>query len=237
VFGIGTVYNNYWVMFAGRVIFGLGGENNLVVQCFVVEKWFKGNIVSIAFGMVMIFNLAGTASNNFFTPISFELLDGNFAGVFAFSFIALGISIISSVTYIIMDIKYRDVYIMAEEPEIEYLDANGNKESMCTKFKNDLKKISPTFWFIMLAQISTSNVYYQFMNFGTAYAEVRFGNTYDVSKNYLTMIPFVIMICMLILSIFTQVYGQKGKMLIASGILSLGVTILLYFFPKDCGLW
>jgi len=67
--------------------------------------------------MVMIFNLAGTASNNFFTPISFELLDGNFAGVFAFSFIALGISIISSVTYIIMDIKYRDVYIMAEEPE------------------------------------------------------------------------------------------------------------------------
>lgn len=143
--------------------------------------------------------------------------------MFGFSFIALGVSIASSLTYVILDTKYKKVYLVDENVNENN---EGEKVSWCKKFASDVRKISPTFWFIMLAQISTSNVYYQFMNFGTSYSQVRFGNTYDVSKNYLTMIPFVIMICMLILSFFTQVYGKKGYMLLGSGLLSLAVTIL-----------
>jgi len=214
IFGVGTIINNYWVMFAGRVVFGLGGENNLVVQCFVVEKWFQGRMLSIAFGMVMIFNLAGTMANNFFTPLSYNLT-GSFAKVFCFSFIALGFSVASATTYIVLDLKYADKYLESrEEPN------SGKDEGYCAKLKKQVKQISPTFWFIMLAQMSTSNVYYQFMNFGTSYSQIRFGNTYDVSKNYLALIPFIIMVAMLLLSIFTQVFGQKGRMLVLASILS-----------------
>ena len=107
--------NNYWVMFTGRVIFGLGGENNLVVQCFVVEKWFSGRMISTAFGMVMMSNLAGTMANNYLTPLIYELTGGNFAAVFGFSFIALGLSTISATTYVILDCKYKDKYLIVEE--------------------------------------------------------------------------------------------------------------------------
>jgi len=88
----------------------------------------------------------------------------------------------------------------------------------------------------MVAQLTTSNVYYQFMNFGTSYSQIRFGNSYSVSKNYLTLIPFVILICMLLFSTFTEKFGQKGKMLMFSGWLSFITCIMLYFYPADCGL-
>ncbi len=48
----------------------------------------------------------------------------------------------------------------------------------------------------MAAQLTISNVYYQFMNFGTSYSQIRYNNTYDVSKNYMTVVPFVIMFCL-----------------------------------------
>lgn len=219
--------NNYWVMFTGRVIFGLGGENNLVVQCFVVEKWFSGRMISIAFGMVMMSNLAGTMANNFLTPLAYELTGGNFAAVFGFSFIALGVSVASATTYVVLDYKYKDKYLVVEQ------EGKGAKEK---SFMESFKEISWTFWAIMFAQLTTSNVYYQFMNFGTSYSQIRFGNSYSVSKNYLTLIPFVILLCMLLFSTFTEKYGQKGKMLMFSGWLSFITCIMLYFYPGDCGL-
>lgn len=230
VFGIGTVMDNYWVMFAGRVIFGMGGENNLVVQCFVVEKWFSGRIISIAFGMVMMSNLAGTMANNFQTPLSYELLGGNFGSVFLYSFFALSLSVLSAQTYVVLDCKYRDKYIALEHE-------TGSKDKKEKTFCESFKEISWTFWAIMFAQLTASNVYYQFMNFGTSYTQIKFGNTYSVSKNYLTLIPFVILICMLIFSTFTEKFGQKGKMLMVAGWLSLITTSMLYFYPSDCGLW
>jgi hypothetical protein len=185
IFGIGTVMNNYWLMFAGRVVFGLGGENNLVVQCFVVEKWFSGRMVSIAFGLVMIFNLAGTTLNNFLTPLSYELLDGDFGSVFLFSFIPLGVSVAASITYCVLDTKY------------SYLIGQGTSEEFNWKqCLGHLKGLSPIFWGVMAAQLTISNVYYQFMNFGTSYSQIRYNNTYDVSKNYMTVVPFVIMFCL-----------------------------------------
>ena len=219
--------NNYWVMFTGRVIFGLGGENNLVVQCFVVEKWFSGRMISTAFGMVMMSNLAGTMANNYLTPLIYELTGGNFAAVFGFSFIALGLSTISATTYVILDCKYKDKYLIVEE------EAQGEIKKT---FMASFKEISWTFWAIMFAQLTTSNVYYQFMNFGTSYSQIRFGNTYSVSKNYLTLIPFVILLCMLIFSTFTEKCGQKGRMLMFSGWLSFITCVMLYFYPGDCGL-
>jgi hypothetical protein len=166
-------------------VFGLGGENNLVVQCFVVEKWFSGRMVSIAFGLVMIFNLAGTTLNNFLTPLSYELLDGDFGSVFLFSFIPLGVSVAASITYCVLDTKY------------SYLIGQGTSEEFNWKqCLGHLKGLSPIFWGVMAAQLTISNVYYQFMNFGTSYSQIRYNNTYDVSKNYMTVVPFVIMFCL-----------------------------------------
>lgn len=223
IFGLGTVFNNYWMMFMGRVIFGLGGENNLVVQCFIVEKWFSGRLLSVAFGLVMVFNLLGTTVNNYVTPFTFDATGGNFSTVFLVSYIAIMISVTFSITYCFLDNKYKYLLMKA-----------GQEED--TKFKcSDILKMNKIFWCLFLAQLTTSNCYYQFMNFGTTYSEVRFGNSYEISKNYMAMIPFMIIILLLAFSQFTERCGMKGWMIMISGLFSAVTMIVMYVFPNDCG--
>ena len=158
----------------------MGGENNLVVQCFIVEKWFNGKLLSIAFGLVLVFNLAGTTLNNYITPLTWEYSQ-NFTVVFLVSFFPLGISAVAAIVYCILDVKYKHLLKCYEADEENF------------KF-SDMKKLSPIFWALFIMQLTTSNVYYQFMNFGTSYTETRFMNSYSVSKNYMAFCPLVIIV-------------------------------------------
>ena len=156
-------------------------------------------------------------ANNYFTPLIYDLTK-DFTAVFAYSYVAIGLSALSAATFIVLDSKYRHIYL--EDGNKKEESEDDAKKGKCAKLIKEVKKISPAFWCIMLAQISTSNVYYQFMNFGTNYTMVRFNNVYDVAAKYMSLIPFAVMIFMVVLSIYTQVYGQKGKMIFTSGILS-----------------
>jgi hypothetical protein len=47
---VGSITNNYNWLIVGRIIFGLGGENNSVVQSTIVSKWFEGKEIALALG-------------------------------------------------------------------------------------------------------------------------------------------------------------------------------------------
>ena len=95
--------------------------------------------------------------------------------------------------------------------------------------------MSGMFWCIMLAQLTTSNVYYQFINFGTTYNQIRFGETYNSSKNYMAAIPAMVMVGLLVFSQVTEKFGLKAKLLVFSSLLSIGSMICLYMFPARSG--
>ena len=42
IYAIGGTKNVYWVMLAGRVVFGLGGACMSVGQSAIISNWFKG---------------------------------------------------------------------------------------------------------------------------------------------------------------------------------------------------
>jgi MFS family permease len=41
VFSMGGLYNFFWLMLVGRVIFGIGGEVLQGSQSTIISKWFK----------------------------------------------------------------------------------------------------------------------------------------------------------------------------------------------------
>jgi MFS family permease len=45
--------NSYWIMLAGRFVFGLGGECMSVCSLAIISQWFKGKELAFAFGMNM----------------------------------------------------------------------------------------------------------------------------------------------------------------------------------------
>ena len=51
VFATGAYLNLFWLMDAGRFIFGMGGENLQVAQNAYAVGWFKGKELNMVFGL------------------------------------------------------------------------------------------------------------------------------------------------------------------------------------------
>ena len=51
VFATGAYMNLFWLMEAGRFIFGMGGENLQVAQNAYAVGWFKGKELNMVFGL------------------------------------------------------------------------------------------------------------------------------------------------------------------------------------------
>lgn len=60
---IGAYKKIYWVMLAGRVIFGLGGESMSVAQSAIVSIWFKGKELAFALGVNLSLARLGSVLN------------------------------------------------------------------------------------------------------------------------------------------------------------------------------
>ena len=58
----------YWWMMAGRAIFGIGGENQMVSGNCMIYTWF-GDWVSFAFSVQQSAQILGQMANQFISPI------------------------------------------------------------------------------------------------------------------------------------------------------------------------
>jgi len=59
----------YWLCLVGRFVFGLGGESLTVAQNAFTVRWFDGNLIALAFAVVLGFSRLGSSFNFIFTPM------------------------------------------------------------------------------------------------------------------------------------------------------------------------
>ncbi|CAD8150885.1 unnamed protein product [Paramecium octaurelia] len=57
---ISAVSGNFTIMLIGRLVFGLGGENCVVAQSYIVSKWFFGSELAFALGLNITFARLGS---------------------------------------------------------------------------------------------------------------------------------------------------------------------------------
>ena len=65
---IGINSKVWWLMFLGRIVFGLGGENLSVGQSAFVAEWFGSKEVAFAFGINLSCSRLGSVINDQLTP-------------------------------------------------------------------------------------------------------------------------------------------------------------------------
>jgi len=68
VFTFGVAERNWYIMLAGRTIYGIGGENLGVSNSALLAKWFVGSELGLSFGVTMAVGRLGSVINNFASP-------------------------------------------------------------------------------------------------------------------------------------------------------------------------
>ncbi|CAG0921713.1 unnamed protein product [Notodromas monacha] len=70
IFALGGLLNKYWLMEAGRFVFGIGGESLAVAQNTYAVSWFMGKELNMVFGLQMSFARVGSTVNfNMMVPL------------------------------------------------------------------------------------------------------------------------------------------------------------------------
>ena len=72
IFAVGGYKESYWIMMAGRFVFGLGGESMTVAQSAIVSAWFQGRELAFAFGINLSVARIGSSING---PVVTALAD------------------------------------------------------------------------------------------------------------------------------------------------------------------
>uniref|UniRef100_A0A8C2WCX4 Lysosomal dipeptide transporter MFSD1 n=1 Tax=Cyclopterus lumpus TaxID=8103 RepID=A0A8C2WCX4_CYCLU len=63
IFAAGALVNHFWLMEAGRFIFGIGGESLAVAQNTYAVNWFKGKELNLVFGLQLSMARLGSTVN------------------------------------------------------------------------------------------------------------------------------------------------------------------------------
>ena len=92
---VGGVARSWPIMLAGRFVYGLGGENVCVASSTVLNEWFDGGEVALAFAISLALGRLGSVVNNVVSPAAANTISTSaaFAVGAMINFIALSASI------------------------------------------------------------------------------------------------------------------------------------------------
>jgi len=139
----------YAVMFAGRLIFGLGGGPITIVQNTIAARWFAGKELAFAFGVSLTVSRLGSVINYDLTTIIYDKADAlspgfGLAYTFVFGLILCCCSMLAAAVYVALE---RRALAAGHGPS-----ASGFKPKI-VKF-SDVRELPATYWLIVLVIVS-----------------------------------------------------------------------------------
>ena len=223
VFTFGIWSNSYPLMVAGRVIFGLGGENLYILIFLMCEKWFHDKSFSFCYGITNVVYFFGEMLNNFLTPF----LIGYLGNVFNVSVcIMLVATWMQLAAYLYVELSFNYEHLLKNNE-------NEEDEVEPTFQFSDMKYFTVDLWLLFFSSITTACAYYSLINIITDFFKFKYEISYENASYYASAVPGINAVLLLLFSAYTDKFGKKGIMLAFAGFLSIVGYILTYFFEVN----
>ena len=143
-----------WQLFAGRLIFGAGGETLVVAQSAIISRWFKGKEMALAFGIALTISRVGTL----FSFNTEELIARYYGSYRVALWAAAGFclfSVVCNLVYNAMDLHGERVLQMAKP------DASDKIEF------SQMGKFNASFWYVTLLCVTFYSAIFPFTALST----------------------------------------------------------------------
>jgi len=216
LFCVGPYFNNYWIMIAGRFLFGVGAESAYVAQDTITAMWFQGKELAMAMGLV---GSAGRIGE--FFSYAFLAQISTMLGSYRWGFwIACGlcfISLLAAIIFIILDMQAEAYLRKSEEDETEVFSIW------------DIKKFGLEYWLITLICVTYYSSIFPFQAFCPDYLKSRYG--YDEKKaGWITsIISIVPTLTSPILGFLLDKFGHRARAVMGGSFLLVLSYLLLEF--------
>lgn len=230
---IGSSLNDFYYVFLGRLIFGIGCEPAFMCQNIAYEKWFSGRFLTIAYGLNRFFIYLFFVLDIYVQPKLFLKTRSLVTPIFIYGVVG-ALSCFTCIIYFLLE--------YGNEDKLEDFDHKGEKEesgkekSHGFNFK-DLKKISKLSWVLISIICIMAQVNIQMTNFVTDMLVKRYGLAYEEAEKTNMLVYSTAMILIPLFSFFLGVKGKRGLFLILAGFVCLGTVIFMIFTPFGCERW
>lgn len=206
----------FWLMLAGRTVFGIGSESLIICQNAIVAKWFKGKELAMAFGLTLTFSRLGTL-------FSFNT-EAAIAGYFGDWILALwaaamfcGLSLVCNFVYVWMERRALGRVGLSEAPA-------GDKVVLA-----DIKLFGPSYWFITALCITFYSAIFPFTAFSTDFFHEKWGYSVEGAGRISSIIIFASMVLSPFLGAAVDRFGRRGTMMMIGSIMLVPCYLTLGF--------
>ena len=247
---LGITQGHFYFVVAGRVFIGIAFDVTYLTQAIILEKWFSGSALSVAFGLGRSSCYIMKSLAVFVLPALYFRTRSLDASVMLISYYSVFIFLTTAI-YVCLDFRYGDQGKKVANPHggggggrsdgaqsdyKEQLMQLGESESAMDVEKpfeiRHLRYVKPKSWLIYVMAVIYIQMYYQFTNTATDLFMVRFGLSYEEAKNIISILPLV---NALLIPVFSSIYGRFGNKplgLFLSALLGCSGYLTMSLFPS-----
>lgn len=204
----------FWLMIAGRTIFGIGAESLIVCQSAILAKWFKGKELAFAFGLALTFMRLGTLfSFNTEAWIAETYNSWRMA-----LWVAAGLCVLSlvcNVVYVFLERRAQGRMKLSVGPA-------GDKIVL-----SDIKRFGPSFWLITALCVTFYSAVFPFTAFSTDLFVDKWGYSVVTGGRITSILIFASMILSPILGGVVDKVGRRGTMMIFGALLLIPCHLMM----------
>ncbi|KJE89648.1 hypothetical protein CAOG_01085 [Capsaspora owczarzaki ATCC 30864] len=223
VVAIGAQSNLFWLMLAGRFIFGIGGESLAVAQNNYVVRWFKGKELNMVFGIQLSFSRVGSTVNlNIMKPVfdSFSNITPAYSQLgAAMWFAALFCGLSLSCAVILLFLERRTDRVIKR-------DVGGSDEKVNLK---DVKDFPLSLWLLFIICVGYYVGVFPFIGLALVFFESKY-SVDSATSHALTSIVYIISAAASpVFGLLVDRTGRNLTWVIAATAVTVGCHVMMAF--------
>jgi MFS family permease len=203
----------FW-MFLGRFLFGVGSESLIIAQSTIIAKWFKGKELAFAFGINLTFCRLGTfGAFNSVSRVA-EAYQSIHPALWL-AFVVCIISVLAAVVYISMEIHAESRYGRRQSAKSDKL------------IFGDILRFKPSFWLVSVLCVTFYSAVFPFTAFSTDLFVEKWQLTQSTASSISSIIIFMSMIFTPVFGYMVDRIGRRATFMIFGSLMLIPVYLTL----------
>lgn len=213
-----TVSSNFYVMAAGRLLFGLGSESLIVAVTTALARWFRGKELSFAFGLNLTLARLGSFAADW-SPTWFKAAYETWRAPLLIALVFAFVSFIGAAIYFILEAQAARRYHLGEAGETE-------KPSLAALFK-----FGRSYFYVVALCVTFYSAVFPFRTFAIKFFIEYHGTSRAVGGQLNSMLMLFAMICTPLFGLLVDYLGKRALFMMFGSLMMVPVYLMLVYSP------